>query len=84
MVDGVGGNDLMTQIFSTDPGEPLPAAARWDPAPPPSLAELAAGDLRAAMTRPFRRLAAAPACCAGSGPRNCAATATASASWPVT
>ncbi len=60
MVDGVGSTDLMTQIFSTGPGEPLPAAARWDPAPPPSLAELAAGDLRAAMTRPFRRLAAAP------------------------
>jgi diacylglycerol O-acyltransferase / wax synthase len=60
MVDGVGGNDLMALIFSTDPGEPLPPAARWEPAPPPSLAELAAGDLRDALTRPLRRLAAAP------------------------
>jgi diacylglycerol O-acyltransferase / wax synthase len=38
MVDGVGGNDLMAQIFSTDPGEHLPGAAHWDPAPAPSLA----------------------------------------------
>jgi WS/DGAT/MGAT family acyltransferase len=60
MVDGIGGNDLMALIFSTDPGEPLPEVARWDPAPSPSLAELAAGDLRDAMSRPFRRLAAAP------------------------
>jgi diacylglycerol O-acyltransferase len=60
MVDGVGGNDLMALIFSTDPGEPLPAVAQWDPAPRPSLAGLAAGDLRDAVTRPFRRLAAAP------------------------
>jgi len=60
MVDGVGGNDLMAQIFSTDPAEPLPAVARWDPAPPPSLAELVTEDLRDAMTQPLRRLAAAP------------------------
>ena len=60
MVDGVGGNDLMAQIFSTDPAEPLPAVARWDPAPPPSLAGLVTEDLRDAMTQPLRRLAAAP------------------------
>src|SRR5450631_4450767 len=60
MADGIGGNDLMAQIFSTDPGEHLPAVAHWDPASPPSLAALAAGDLRDAMTRPLRRLAAAP------------------------
>jgi WS/DGAT/MGAT family acyltransferase len=33
---------------------------RWDPAPPPSLAELVTEDLRDAMTQPLRRLAAAP------------------------
>jgi diacylglycerol O-acyltransferase / wax synthase len=60
MVDGVGGNDLMAQVFSTDPAEPLPAVARWDPAPPPSLAGLVTEDLRDAMTQPLRRLAAAP------------------------
>ena len=60
MVDGIGGNDLMALIFSTDPGEPLPEVAHWDPAPRPSLAGLAAGDLRDAITRPFRQLAAAP------------------------
>jgi WS/DGAT/MGAT family acyltransferase len=60
MVDGVGGNDLMAQIFSTDPAEPLPEVTLWDPAPPPSLAELASDDLRDAMTWPFRCLATAP------------------------
>jgi hypothetical protein len=50
----------MAQIFSTDPAEPLPAVARWDPAPPPSLAGLVTEDLRDAMTQPLRRLAAAP------------------------
>jgi diacylglycerol O-acyltransferase len=60
MADGIGGNDLMAQIFSTDPAEPLPEVTRWDPAPPPSLAELATDDLRDAMTWPIRGLAAAP------------------------
>ena len=60
MVDGVGGNDLMAQIFSTDAAESLPAVVGWDPAPPPSLAELVTEDLRDAMTQPLRRLAAAP------------------------
>jgi diacylglycerol O-acyltransferase / wax synthase len=60
MVDGVGGNDLMTQVFDTAPDEPLPEAAPWVPAPRPSLAELAAGDLRDAVSRPLRQLAEVP------------------------
>jgi hypothetical protein len=42
MVDGVGGNDLMTQVFDTTPDERVPEVADWIPAPRPSLAELAA------------------------------------------
>jgi WS/DGAT/MGAT family acyltransferase len=60
MVDGIGGNDLMAQVFDTDPDQRLPEPAAWVPAPRPSLAELAAGDLRDAISGPLRRLAAAP------------------------
>ena len=60
MVDGVGGNDLMTQVFDTAPDEPLPEAAPWVPAPRPSLAELAAADLRDALSRPLRQLGEVP------------------------
>jgi diacylglycerol O-acyltransferase / wax synthase len=60
MVDGVGGNDLMALVFGTDPDERLPEVTRWVPAPRPSLAGLAADDLRDTVTRPLRRLAAAP------------------------
>jgi len=60
MVDGIGGNDLMALVFDTDPDERLPEPAHWVPAPRPSLAGLAADDLRDALTRPLRRLAAAP------------------------
>jgi diacylglycerol O-acyltransferase / wax synthase len=63
MADGIGGNDLMTQVFDTDPDQrqPEPAAsAPWVPALRPSLARLAADDLREAFSEPLRRLAAAP------------------------
>ena len=61
MVDGIGGNDLMALVFDTAPDERPPEAASWHPAPQPSLAALAADDLRDAVTWPLRRLAAAPA-----------------------
>ena len=61
MVDGIGGNDLMTLVFDTSPDERLPEPAAWVPAPQPSLADLAANDLRDAITGPLRRLAAAQA-----------------------
>jgi diacylglycerol O-acyltransferase / wax synthase len=60
MVAGVGGNDLMTRVFDTDPDEPLPEVAPWTPVPRLSLAELAAGDLRDAVTRPLRQLGEIP------------------------
>src|SRR6266699_2768713 len=44
MVDGIGGNELMTLVFDTAPDERVPEAAPWVPGPRPSLAELAAGD----------------------------------------
>jgi diacylglycerol O-acyltransferase / wax synthase len=60
MVDGIGGNDLMALVFDNSPDERLPEPAAWVPAPWPSLAGLAADDLRYAVTGPLRRLAAAP------------------------
>lgn len=60
MVDGIGSNDLMGLIFATDPSEHPPAAVPWVPAPRPSLAGQAVGDLRDAVTRPFQRLGGAP------------------------
>ena len=61
MTDGIGGNDLMAAIFDASPDGHLPEAAGWTPAPRPSLAALAAGDLRDAVTSPLRRLTAVPA-----------------------
>jgi diacylglycerol O-acyltransferase / wax synthase len=60
MVDGIGGNELMALVFDTDPGQRPPEPAAWVPAPRPSLAELAADDLRDAIRTPLRRLAATP------------------------
>jgi diacylglycerol O-acyltransferase / wax synthase len=61
MVDGIGGNDLMALIFDAAPDERLPEVASWIPAPRPSLAALAADDLRDAVTWPLRRLTGVPA-----------------------
>ena len=60
MVDGVGGNDLMAQVFDTDPDSPVPATASWTPRPQPSLVTLAAGELLEAAAAPLRRLGSVP------------------------
>jgi diacylglycerol O-acyltransferase / wax synthase len=60
MVDGVGGNDLMALVFDADPDHRPPEPTGWIPAPRPSLAGLAASDLRDVISEPLRRLAAAP------------------------
>ena len=60
MVDGVGGNDLMTLVFDMDPDTRPPAVASGVPALRPSLAAQAADDLRDAIAGPLRQLAAAP------------------------
>ncbi|MGD0068090.1 MAG: wax ester/triacylglycerol synthase family O-acyltransferase, partial [Streptosporangiaceae bacterium] len=60
MADGVGGNDLMTLVFDTDPDAELPEPVSWVPAPGPSLADRAAEQVRDVVTWPLRQLAAAP------------------------
>jgi len=60
MADGVGGNDLMTLVFDTDPDAEPPEPVSWVPAPGPSLADRAAEQVRDAVTWPLRQLAAAP------------------------
>jgi diacylglycerol O-acyltransferase len=58
MADGIGGNDLMTLVFDTDPQARPPEEVKWTPAPGPSLADRAADQLRDALTWPARQLAA--------------------------
>jgi Wax ester synthase/diacylglycerol acyltransferase catalytic domain len=53
MADGIGGNDLMTQVFDTGPDQRPPELTDWVPAPRPSLAELAADDPRDAISGPL-------------------------------
>jgi diacylglycerol O-acyltransferase len=60
MVDGVGGNDLMAQVFDHDPDARSPEVVSWEPAAGLSLAELAAGSVREVLTWPLRQLAATP------------------------
>ena len=61
MADGIGGNDLMTLVFDTDPEAQLPEPVSWVPAAAPSLADRAADQLRDTLTWPLRQLAGAPA-----------------------
>jgi WS/DGAT/MGAT family acyltransferase len=58
MADGIGGNDLMTLVFDTDPQARPPDPVKWTPAPGPSLADRAADQLRDTLTRPARQLTA--------------------------
>ena len=60
MVDGVGGTDLMTVVFDTDPDADRPASVEWEPEPGQSGPSLVAGGLRDAVTWPLRQLTAAP------------------------
>jgi WS/DGAT/MGAT family acyltransferase len=60
MVDGVGGNDLMTLVFDTDPDARPAEPASWIPAPAQSAASLLTDDLRDTLTWPLRQLATAP------------------------
>ena len=60
MVDGVGGNDLMTLVFDTKPDQRPDTAALWIPRPSPSFGAQAADDLCDAITGPLRQLAGSP------------------------
>lgn len=60
MVDGVGGTDLMTEVFDVAPLGERVEPAPWQPEPAPSLADLLAGGVRDTVTRPLRQLAGVP------------------------
>jgi WS/DGAT/MGAT family acyltransferase len=61
MADGIGGNDLMTLVFDTDPDARPPVPVKWVPAPAPSIADRAADQVRDALTWPLRQLTATSA-----------------------
>lgn len=56
LVDGVGGNDLMTAIFDLDPGAEQPDPVGWEPEPGASVLSLVAGGVRDALSWPRRQL----------------------------
>jgi diacylglycerol O-acyltransferase / wax synthase len=60
MVDGIGGTDLMTLVFDTDPDAERPAPVGWEPEPGQSAVSLVADGLRDAVSWPLRQLTAAP------------------------
>ncbi|HEX2823619.1 MAG TPA: wax ester/triacylglycerol synthase family O-acyltransferase [Streptosporangiaceae bacterium] len=70
MADGIGGNDLMTLVFDTDPEASPPVRVKWAPAPGPSLAERAADEVRDAVTRPLRQLTATSGLLHGAKPQD--------------
>ena len=60
MVDGIGGNDLMTAVFDVTPDAGCPPAAAWAPAPEPATLELMTAGLREAVAGSARQLSALP------------------------
>jgi diacylglycerol O-acyltransferase len=61
MVDGVGGSDLMAELFDLTPESNPPAAPEpWEPAPGPSVAELVVGGALDTIAWPARQLADLP------------------------
>ena len=59
MVDGVGGNDLMTAVFDVTPDEECPVPAAWAPEPAPDMLNLMAAGLREAASGSVRQLSRA-------------------------
>jgi diacylglycerol O-acyltransferase len=61
MVDGIGGADLMAEVFDLCPdAEPPVQSAVWQPQPGPSLTGTLASGLRDAVTWPLRALIGVP------------------------
>src|SRR6185437_1763732 len=61
MVDGVGGSDLMAELFDLTPESAPPAPPEpWEPAPGPSAVELVLGGALDTITWPARQLADLP------------------------
>lgn len=58
VVDGIGGNDLMTAVFDLDPDAECPAPAVWVPEPEPAMLDLMAANLRDAVAGSARQLSA--------------------------
>ena len=60
LVDGIGGTDLMAEVFDAGP-DPVPRApASWEPEPEPGTADLLTRGLRDAVSASARGLAAVP------------------------
>jgi diacylglycerol O-acyltransferase / wax synthase len=57
VVDGIGGNDLMTAVFDLGPDAMRPAPVEWEPEPGPSVLDLVTAGLRETVTWPFRQMA---------------------------
>ena len=65
VVDGIGGNDLMTAIFDLEPDAERPVPAEWEPVPEPSVLDLMA---RGTAGRPARPAAPAGRAAGPAGP----------------
>lgn len=61
VVDGIGGNDLMTAIFDLDPAAAHPRPAEWVPEPEPSVLGMVGTELRDSLLVPLRQLSGLPA-----------------------
>jgi diacylglycerol O-acyltransferase / wax synthase len=61
VVDGIGGNDLMTAVFDIARNAECPAPAAWVPEPEPAMPDLIKAGLREAVAGPARQLAGLPA-----------------------
>ena len=61
VVDGIGGNDLMTAVFDIAPNAECPAPAAWVPEPEPAMPDLMKAGLWEAAARSARLLAGLPA-----------------------
>ena len=56
VVDGIGGNDLMTAVFDVTPDAEYPAPPAWAPEPAPAMTDLMAAGLREAAVGSARQL----------------------------
>jgi diacylglycerol O-acyltransferase / wax synthase len=56
VVDGIGGNDLMTAVFDLGPDAVRPAPVEWEPESEPSVLDLVAEGLRDTVSWPLRQL----------------------------
>jgi diacylglycerol O-acyltransferase / wax synthase len=60
MVDGIGGSDLMAQLFELEPTSEVPVPADWVPAPHPPVSSVIARGAIDTMTWPLRQLTEMP------------------------